>query len=513
MQDLNLTKGFSNNYSSQSFNDYVEYSCDSELNLEDLKEKNKDDRVIFIEEKDILKEREKMISETKEKLYLERDQAILAMIYYQWNLDKLDNWYEDTDQNKVNAGIELSEKMKEQFKKEGIESFGKQCLTCYEENDNCFSLSCGHQFCGDCWSEYLKEKLKSPLGALQAKCPQEKCTCIVGEEIYKKFIKDNLLLEKLDKCIYKNFINRNEDFKQCPNPHCHYYAKSTMHSEREIICKCGTTYCFKCSKESHRPCSCEIFEKWNNLSTNSENDENWIKANTKECPHCHQKIEKSYGCNYMLCDKNAGGCGHAFCYVCETDWKLHSKDHFNCNKYTEAVKNKEKDANKIKMKIKRYEFYFSRYLDNKKAVEIVNKVVRNELKKKIENFKVLYNLPDLESQFIFDAIETIISGKNLLKNTYIFGYFMKDNEKKNFFEHEQGILQYWTEELHRLLIDDHIRQIISQENFSNFSKNLNNYKSSINNIIQSIQKYSKGLLEDIENNYISEIDYNFLDNK
>ena len=65
------------------------------------------------------------------------------------------------------------------------------------------------------------------------------------EEIYKKFIKDKNYLEKLDKAIYKNFINRNEDFKQCPNPHCHYYSKSNMHSAREIICKCGTTYCFK----------------------------------------------------------------------------------------------------------------------------------------------------------------------------------------------------------------------------------------------------------------------------
>ena len=94
------------------------------------------------------------------------------------------------------------------------------------------------------------------------------------------------------------------------------------------------------------------------------------------------------------------GSGHAFCYVCETDWKLHSQDYFNCNKYTEVVKNKEKDANKIKMQIKRYEFYFSRYLDNKKAVEKVNKTVRDNLKEKIEDLNKLYNLSNLENQFI-----------------------------------------------------------------------------------------------------------------
>ena len=76
-------------------------------------------------------------------------------------------------------------------------------------------------------------------------------------------------------------------------------------------------------------------------------DKRWIEANTKECPNCHQKIQKSQGCNYMLCDKRAGGCGKAFCYVCETDWAKHSQDHFNCNKYTEAIKKKEANAKKI----------------------------------------------------------------------------------------------------------------------------------------------------------------------
>ena len=48
----------------------------------------------------------------------------------------------------------------------------------------------------------------------------------------------------------------------------------------------------------------------------------------------------------MLCDKKTGGCGKAFCYVCEADWELHTKDHFKCNKYTEQIKQKEENAKK-----------------------------------------------------------------------------------------------------------------------------------------------------------------------
>ena len=495
-------------YNNEEDEDEYEYEED-DLNNNN---KNTDETITFIPEEDILKEREKMIQETIEKLYLERDQAILAMIHYEWNLDNLDNWYEDVDTNKSQSGIDLSAETKEKLEKDGVISNGNECLTCCEEkNDSFFSLVCGHQFCGECWKEYLKEKLKNPLGCLFAKCQQSGCTCIVPEDIYKKFITDKTLLEKLDKAIFKNFINRNEDFKQCPNPKCHFYAKSTMHSAREINCKCGTTYCFKCSKDTHRPCSCEMFEKWLRMNDTAKNDDKWIEANTKECPHCHQKIEKSKGCNYMLCDKKAGGCGHAFCYVCETDWARHSQDHFTCNKYTDAVKNKEQKANQLKEQLKRTEFYFKRYMHNKKACEILDKQTREDIGEKINLLVTLKNMPILEMKFVNEAIDTTIKGKTLLKNTYIFGYYMKDNEKKQYFEHEQGILQYWTEELHRYLIDDQLSMVIMEDNYTNFAEKLKNYKNSVNNIIESIEKYSKGLIDDIENNFISEIDYKLLD--
>ena len=115
--------------------------------------------------------------------------------------------------------------------------------------------------------------------------------------------------------------------------------------------------------------------------------------------------------------------------------------------------------------LKRYDFYFSRFMNNKSAVEIVDTKIRNDIGEKLTILVTLKNLSILETQFILDAVETVIKGKNLLKNTYAFGYYMKDNAKKDYFEHEQGILQYWTEELHRLLIDDHLNQIIQEETF------------------------------------------------
>ena len=171
MSDLNMQK-------SSSFNDYQE-EIDYEIGDEDLGNQITDENTVFIQEEDILKEREKMIHEAEEKLFLERPEAILAMIYFEWNLDKLDVWYEDVDNNRIKAGMDLSPKTKALFKQQGVPENGDCCLTCYEEkNDTFYSLKCGHQFCGDCWFEYLKEKLKNPLGALTTTCQKYGCTCI-----------------------------------------------------------------------------------------------------------------------------------------------------------------------------------------------------------------------------------------------------------------------------------------------------------------------------------------------
>ena len=115
---------------------------------------------------------------------------------------------------------------------------------------------------------------------------------------------------------------------------------------------CRTSYCFKCLKEPQRPCSWEIYSKFlsiNRSSTVEDDNKWWIEANTKECPHCLQKIQKSQGCNYMLCDPKAGGCGHAFCYVCGTNWSKLSQDHFYWNKYTDAVEIKKKMQKEFKL--------------------------------------------------------------------------------------------------------------------------------------------------------------------
>lgn len=77
-----------------------------------------------------------------------------------------------------------------------------QCGICFtgfdpnDENEAPFSLSCGHQYCKNCWSHYLKSKVADE-GAMCvfSKCPQLRCNMVIPHSVYlmflKRFINDN----------------------------------------------------------------------------------------------------------------------------------------------------------------------------------------------------------------------------------------------------------------------------------------------------------------------------------
>ena len=262
-------------------------------------------------------------------------------------------------------------------------------------------------------------------------------------------------------------------------------------------------------------------------TSDEEKSNKWIEANTKKCPNCHQKIEKSKGCNYMLCNKKFGGCGHAFCYVCETEWSEHSKDHFKCNKYTEEVKQKEKKAQKLKEELEidlieeeflkmdypimngKLNFYYNTYKNIENSIEACN-TLKFSLNEKINLLMAIHNVSISELDFIYDAIECAINSKRNLKNSYIFGYYMKDTNQKKLFENSQGILESYIENLYKLLIDEQLNNFIESDKFDNYL--FNNYKTSMKSLIDIINKYRKSFIEEIENKFISELDCELIDN-
>ena len=164
-----------------------------------------------------------------------------------------------------------------------------------------------------------------------------------------------------------------------------------------------------------------------------------------------------------------------------------------------------KDLNYEIKKFERYDFYYPRYLNYKDSVEICKTKFKESLTEKVQLLNFIHDLPPIETQFIFDALNTVINAKRVLKNTYIFGYFMKDSNNKKLFEHSQGILEYNAESLHQLILDSSVNFYIELIK-DYFIKDFPNYKNKINQKILIIKKYTASLLEEIENKYVDDID-------
>ena len=464
------------------------------------------------------KERQKKIEEFIQYSNLPQSQAELVLMNNNWNIDVLMNdWYDKMQKIKENSGIAQTktsqEKLDKYFKKHKVRK--NFCLVCETEIEpgDCVCLECNHEFCFYCFKEYLKEKTNDQLTLLSAKCPMQYCNYQVPSEIFKKTLAgEKAQLSIYNKCLMRNFTESNADIKLCPNPKCDIIIKLPGHGMIEVKCHCGMTFCFKCLREGHRPCDCEMMDYWEAKNKSEGENAKWLIVNTKQCPNCHKYIEKNQGCNHMTCRKEAGGCGYEFCWICLGEWKPHGSSWYECKKYTptELDKNKEKIRNNIKLELERYANFYESYQEEEKAIRFGVK-----LKDKIENYKAqlegLKNQPHQEVQFLDEALQTVIECHQILKNTYVFGYYMKDSNSTSLYKHHQEMLRRNADYLHDKIEMKYLADIMAEDNLEEFNKKFNFFKGEVKSLIGATMKFKENILEEIEK-HPEYIDYNILKN-
>ncbi|KAF0520820.1 RWD-domain-containing protein [Gigaspora margarita] len=220
------------------------------------------------------------------------------------------------------------------------------CGICLEEKrgERCFQLrTCQHVFCQECLREYFIMLIREGF-ILQIKCPDPGCksqhkltvdevTEIVGVEMGKRY-SDLLEKQKLETDPLMTF---------CPRIICQAPVKKDSNFEKLCICtKCTFAFCWFCQRTWHgasTPCHMDhtkkIVEEYMNADESTKavmelrygaknleklvrdataelETDKWVKSNTQPCPQCETPIEKSMGCNHMLCTR----CETHFCYLC-----------------------------------------------------------------------------------------------------------------------------------------------------------------------------------------------------
>ncbi|RMZ57524.1 hypothetical protein APUTEX25_003767 [Auxenochlorella protothecoides] len=248
------------------------------------------------------------------------------------------------------------------------------------------------------------------------------------------------------KFLLESFVEMQSGLTWCPAPDCGRAAEAMsvpVTAALDVICDCGSKYCFKCKQEAHRPVDCSTVNLW--IIRDSKESENmtWILANTKNCPNCKRHIEKNQGCMHMTCSQ----CRHEFCWLCLGDWRKHNENtggYYGCNMYQKARQNGELDEREMqreqaKQSLERYMHYWQRWAENDRAKAKALTHLIKFRERQQEPLSEITATPSSQLKFVEDAWKQVIDCRRILKWTYAEGYykFTKEDGKKEDLAAEQ----------------------------------------------------------------------------
>lgn len=196
----------------------------------------------------------------------------------------------------------------------------QECGICFEAlaMGGC-RLSCGHNFCEDCWRRHLVAEVRQ--GRLNLRCAAHACKVSVDLAVALRFV-SLAVLEQHRRLVLAAVLEEGGSTVFCPNAQCsrplQLRAFDDVDASRTVRCLCGAVFCFACQAEGHFPAQCEDLKTYR---TTARKLNLWrarhevivvrVKVIGQRCPKCRRFFEKSNGCNDMRCM-----CGVHFCYAC-----------------------------------------------------------------------------------------------------------------------------------------------------------------------------------------------------
>lgn len=204
----------------------------------------------------------------------------------------------------------------------------KNCLICLEDKprNNFCQLSCGHAYCRDCLHEQLAVAVRLR-SSRTLHCPEPGCGRFFSETDTAVIAHDTALMNALRDVQFQEFVTQHGDqFRQCPTANCPYVYEFGGRPEMITCPSCRQHYCSDCRFAHERWMTCaQAEEERASIAVRAESDRKiasdpqaveratrlLLQSRTKQCPRCHQGVEKNGGCDHMTCR-----CGYEFCWLC-----------------------------------------------------------------------------------------------------------------------------------------------------------------------------------------------------
>ncbi|XP_021916567.1 E3 ubiquitin-protein ligase RNF14-like isoform X2 [Zootermopsis nevadensis] len=215
------------------------------------------------------------------------------------------------------------------------------CKICFQDKQGsqCTRFDgCGHVFCKSCVAEYFEVRIKDG-NVKSICCPEGNCTSEAVPGQVRELVSAELF-SHYDAVLLSSLLDTMENILYCPRPACQYPVILEPGENMATCPSCAYAFCIHCKMVYHgiEPCRLRSYERrrlveeYCNASderrvqmeqrygrkqlqtlVDTSLSENWLASNSKKCPSCGAAIEKSDGCNKMVCWK----CNTFFCWLCE----------------------------------------------------------------------------------------------------------------------------------------------------------------------------------------------------
>ncbi|GER28897.1 RING/U-box superfamily protein [Striga asiatica] len=372
------------------------------------------------------------------------------------------------------------------------------CKICTEEyNRTMLSSTCGHPFCSDCWSTYIRLAIGDGPGCLRLSCPEPGCNSLVNPDIVHS-LSSPADSTRYHQYLYRSFVESNpQRMKWCPGPNCDNVVEFISPDNRasyEAVCDCGYKLCFKCGDESHSPIDCQAVARWAEKNNSEAENTNWILAYTKPCPMCRKAIEKNQGCNHMTC---RAPCEFQFCWLCLGPWRDHCSA--SCNMYVKTSKEnpEEQMRKRAKNHLEMYSHYFERFDSNDKSRKRALSDLKTASKEHLERLMIMQGETKAQLKFVVDAWEQVVECRRVLKWSYAYGYYLAESgsRKLGLFGYIQGEAESALERLHGCVekeLGEYLSAGCRVEGFQGF-------RTRLGDLTVVTRKYFENLVRALEN--------------
>lgn len=206
------------------------------------------------------------------------------------------------------------------------------CGVCWTEATNPLKMQCGHTYCTECFLHQVESVGDHDI-PLRCCGNEGKCTHVrATHSIHRRSCANSLQLfsiEELQKLLpfatfeallelsFKIHIRTHPaEYQFCATPDCPSVYRintnefnSAEESTMFLCTTCLANICTRCKSVAHEGMTCAEYQD----SLNTEAMQTFkLENNIKDCPRCRSSMEKTGGCNHVVCP----GCTIDVCWVC-----------------------------------------------------------------------------------------------------------------------------------------------------------------------------------------------------